>query len=260
MAYHLACERRSLQSENVLRKLRPADSEPKSWLSSNPKPVVLAPSLVPSHQVATAIARPRIVVQIPARGLANSVALKSSQETKALSDFKPDKIFSKSEITNENKVVDKHDDQPGASFNKDVASVYNGENSRFRPTVINQTRPELDQLNGNSCTGTVSIGMRAYLSSALPIGPNVVAGQVVTAKAQFFRRSDGSSWVRFAAFDRPPLDLTVQPTRTGFTWTGEYGITHAVKETGGGRLAGLAAKIANDSVMLNFNCSKSLNP
>lgn len=240
--------------------LQPSDSEPKPWLSSDPMPLALAPSVAAPHQVVKAVVRPRIAVQTLAKSMPYPSVVKSAQKTRAALDYERDKLISRQEVIDENEAVDGHLDQRSATQTNDILSIYKDDSPRFRRAVDTPLRSELDQLNGDSCDGTVAVGMRAYYSSALPTGPNVVAGQIVTAKAQFFQKSDGSSWVRFGAFDRPPLDLTVQPTRTGFTWTGEYGITYAVQKAGGGRLVGLAAKIANDSAALSFNCKKTLIP
>jgi len=123
-----------------------------------------------------------------------------------------------------------------------------------RETINAPLRANLERLNGSTCVGTVAVGMGAYYSGGESLEPHVTAGQIIPTKAQFFQKADGSSWVRFGSFERPPLDLKVQPTRTGVTWTGEYGITYAVQDTGNGRFIGLAAKIAHDSAALNFIC------
>lgn len=114
----------------------------------------------------------------------------------------------------------------------------------------------VERLNGSTCVGTVSVGAAASYSGGGILEPSVSAGQIIPAKAQFFRQGDGSSWVRFGSFGRPPLDVKVQPTRTGVTWTGEYGITYAVQEAGNDHLVGLAARIANASAALSFTCKK----
>ena len=125
-----------------------------------------------------------------------------------------------------------------------------------RETANDPLRANVDRLDGSTCTGTIAVGARAYYSGGGFLEPGVTAGQIVPASAQFFRKADGTSWVRFGSFQRPPLDVRVQPTRTGVTWTGEYGISYAVQDAGNGRFIGLAAKIGNDSATLSFNCRK----
>ncbi|MGI4809882.1 MAG: M56 family metallopeptidase [Janthinobacterium lividum] len=115
----------------------------------------------------------------------------------------------------------------------------------------------LEEIVGSTCTGTIAVGPRAWRSYGRQ--PDVAAGELVPAKAQFFRRADGTAWVRFNAFGQPPLDLPARFGRNGVTWTGQYGISYALQAWGGNHLAGLAALIANDSAGLNFTCGKSAN-
>lgn len=122
-----------------------------------------------------------------------------------------------------------------------------------RATPLSQRSLEFDEIMRSTCTGTIAVGLRARQYTQ----PNVVAGQTVKAEAQFFRRKDGASWVRFSAFGRPPLDLPVHFTQGRVTWIGEYGIAYAVQSLGGGRLAGLAAQVAFDSAQLEFICKKA---
>jgi hypothetical protein len=111
---------------------------------------------------------------------------------------------------------------------------------------------------GSSCTGTLEVGLRAWQGS-FNRQPDVVAGQVIPVQAQFFRRANGTPWVRFNVFGRPPLDLPVRFARAGMTWTGEYGISYTVRNAGDRRLTGLAALIANDSATLDLACATSVN-
>jgi hypothetical protein len=116
--------------------------------------------------------------------------------------------------------------------------------------------PEFEAVAGNTCTGILQVGLRAWQGS-FNRHPDVVAGQKIPVQAQFFRRANGTSWVRFDVFGRPPLDLPVRFARSGMTWTGEYGISYTVRDVGGRSLAGLAALVANDSARLNLACAKS---
>lgn len=113
----------------------------------------------------------------------------------------------------------------------------------------------LEEIVGSTCTGTIAVGPRAWRSYGKQ--PDVAAGELVPARAQFFRRVDGTAWVRFNAFGQPPLDLPARFGRNGVTWTGQYGISYALQTSGGNHLAGLAALIANDSAGLTFACGKS---
>ncbi len=113
----------------------------------------------------------------------------------------------------------------------------------------------LEGIGSATCTGYVLVGMRA--AGSAPNRPDVVPGEAVPAQALFFRKDTGTLWVRFNAFGRPPLDLPVRFARNGMTWTGEYGIAYTVQPSGGNRLAGLAALVANDSARLDFSCSRS---
>ncbi len=113
-------------------------------------------------------------------------------------------------------------------------------------------RPAIEQVMGSTCIGTVAVGLRAQRTSFQQ--PDVVAGQVIPAQAIFFRKHDGTSWVRFSVFGRPPLDLPVGVSQSGMTWTGEYGISYGVQALGRDRLAGIAALIAHDSAKLEFAC------
>lgn len=116
--------------------------------------------------------------------------------------------------------------------------------------------PGFEGVMGRTCTGTVVVGPRASRNS--PQQPDVVAGQTIPAQAQFFRKANGTPWVRFNVFGRPPLDLPVRFAQSGMTWTGEYGISYTVRVSGGNHLAGLAALIANDSAKLEFACMASI--
>ena len=115
----------------------------------------------------------------------------------------------------------------------------------------------LEEIVGSTCTGTIAVGPRAWRSYGRQ--PDVAAGELVPARAQFFRRADGTAWVRFDAFGQPPLDLPARFGRNGVTWTGQYGISYALQASGRDHLAGLAALIANDSAGLNFTCGKFVN-
>ena len=115
----------------------------------------------------------------------------------------------------------------------------------------------LEGIAGSTCAGVVAVGMRA--AGGMPGRPDVVPGQAVPAHAQFFRKENGTLWVRFNAFGRPPLDLPVRFARNGMTWTGEYGIAYTVQAVGGDRLAGLASLVANDSAGLSFGCNRSVS-
>ncbi len=114
---------------------------------------------------------------------------------------------------------------------------------------------DLEEIVGSTCTGTIAVGPRAWRSYGRQ--PDVAAGELVPARAQFFRRADGTAWVRFDAFGQPPLDLPARFGRNGIAWTGQYGISYVLQRAGGNRLAGLAALIANDSAGLDFACGKS---
>lgn len=113
----------------------------------------------------------------------------------------------------------------------------------------------LEEIVGSTCTGTIAVGPKAWRSYGKQ--PDVAAGELVPARAQFFRRADGTSWVRFNAFGQPPLDLPARFGRNGITWTGQYGISYVLQPSGGNHLAGLAALIANDSAGLSFACGKT---
>jgi beta-lactamase regulating signal transducer with metallopeptidase domain len=116
--------------------------------------------------------------------------------------------------------------------------------------------PEFEAVAGSTCTGVLQVGLRAWQGS-FNRHPDVVAGQKIPVQAQFFRRANGTSWVRFDVFGRPPLDLPVRFARSGMTWTGEYGISYTVRDMGGRSLTGLAALVANDSARLDLACAKS---
>lgn len=120
----------------------------------------------------------------------------------------------------------------------------------IQPPLSLQRTLDFEKIMLSTCTGTIVVGLRARQSTQ----PNVVAGQTVEAKAQFFRKENGASWVRFFAFERPPLDLPVRLTHGRVTWTGEYGISYAVQPSGGDHLVGLAAQVAADSAQLEFTC------
>ena len=109
---------------------------------------------------------------------------------------------------------------------------------------------------GRTCTGTLGVGPGVW-KSATTNQPDVVAGQRVPIRAQFFRRHDETPWVRFDVFGRPALDLPVHPDRMGMTWTGEYGISYTVQDLGRGHLVGLAGRVLNDSASLNLDCTGS---
>lgn len=145
---------------------------------------------------------------------------------------------------------------------KDAGGSQTGEAVRSSPSqsVMLQSVPQAGRKDVDSiCVGTVTIGMRAggnwpYSS---PQKTTVVPGQKITTLAQFFHKADGTSWVRFSIFDRPPLDLPVRSIQGGMAWTGEYGIAYAVQSAGSNQLVGLAAPIASDSAKLDFSCSGS---
>lgn len=119
------------------------------------------------------------------------------------------------------------------------------------------TSSNLEGIVGNTCTGTIAVGPKAWRSYGRQ--PDVTAGELVPARAQFFRHADGTSWVRFYAFGQPPLDLPARFSRNGIAWTGQYGISYVLQPSGGNRLVGLAALIANDSASLNFACGQTAN-
>ena len=128
-------------------------------------------------------------------------------------------------------------------------------------SVSSFLRPELRRGVDNTCTGTVAVGLKAWWTSSHSsyLRPKVVAGQRIAAQAQFFHKADGTSWVRFNVFERPPLDLPVRLVRGKMTWVGEYGISYTVQAVGGNQLVGLAAPIANDSARLEFACTESIS-
>ena len=137
------------------------------------------------------------------------------------------------------------------------AAAAHGQSSS-REQVVREPLPlnaNLEEIVGRTCTGTIAVGPRAWRSYGKQ--PDVAAGELVPARAQFFRRADGTAWVRFNAFGQPPLDLPARLARNGVTWTGQYGISYALQASGGNQLAGLAALIANDSAGLHFACEKS---
>ena len=116
-------------------------------------------------------------------------------------------------------------------------------------------RPDFEAVVGNICTGTVAVGQRSWRASPGK-QPDVVAGQTIPAQAQFFRKDNGTPWVRFGVFGRL-LDLPVRFARSGMTWTGEYGISYTVQAASGNRLAGLTAPIADDSAKVELACVKA---
>ncbi len=116
-------------------------------------------------------------------------------------------------------------------------------------------RPDFEAVVGSVCTGTVAVGLRSWRASPGK-QPEVVAGQTIPAQAQFFRKDNGTPWVRFDVFGRL-LDLPVRFARSGMTWTGEYGISYTVRAAGGNGLAGLAALIAGDSARVELACVKA---
>ena len=137
-------------------------------------------------------------------------------------------------------------------------------NDEAHPSLPNQiaygslppaVHPGFEGVVDSTCSGTLLVGLGAWQTPYKQ--PDVVAGQRIPVQAQFFRKKDGTSWVRFNAFERPPLDLPVQFARSGMTWTGEYGISYTVQDAGGSHLAGLAGRIANDSATLEFACVRS---
>lgn len=141
--------------------------------------------------------------------------------------------------------------------------TYVGSNGGYAPLVrqvaygslFSPPRPDFEAVVGSICTGTVAVGLRSWRTSPGK-QPEVVAGQTIPAQAQFFRKDNGTPWVRFNVFGRL-LDLPVRLAQSGMAWTGEYGISYTVRAAGGNRLAGLAALIAGDSAKLEFACVKA---
>ncbi len=140
-----------------------------------------------------------------------------------------------------------------------VPETYLGNNPLARQVAygspFSPPRPDFDAIVGSTCTGTVAVGLRSWRTSPGK-QPEVVAGQTIPAQAQFFRKDNGTPWVRFNVFGRL-LDLPVRFARSGMTWTGEYGIPYTVRAAGGNRLAGLAALIAGDSATVELACVKA---
>ncbi len=128
-------------------------------------------------------------------------------------------------------------------------------------SVSSSLHSELERSVDSTCTGTVAVGKKAWWTSSDSsyLKPKVIAGQRVAAQAQFFRRANGTSWVRFNVFERPPLDLPVRLVRGRMTWVGEYGISYTVQAAGGNQLVGLAAPIAYDSARLELACIGSIS-
>ena len=137
------------------------------------------------------------------------------------------------------------------SVDEDPRSATPSQGIQIAPSRSNSL--DVEQAMSSTCTGHILVGLRARQSTQ----PNVVAGQAVESKAQFFRKENGAPWVRFFAFGRPPLDLPVRLAQGRMTWTGEYGISYAVQPWGENRLVGLAAQVAADSAQLDFACRTS---
>ena len=138
--------------------------------------------------------------------------------------------------------------------------TYGGSNGGYAPLVrqvaygslFSPPRPDFEAVVGSICTGTVAVGLRSWRASPGK-QPEVVAGQAIPARAQFFRKDNGTPWVRFDIFGRL-LDLPVRFAQSGMTWTGEYGISYTVRAAGRDRIAGLAALIAGDSAKIELAC------
>lgn len=223
--------------------LLPSDRELEPTGPHDPVPSIVAPPLIPTVQVRPA-ARPRPAVQAIRKSVPTRPIAKATSEKKLALNIDPREVLPKPDVIDRNKATADTRDTLAPSINPGVET---DQSSRLRETTINPPRSAIDRLDGSTCTGNVVVGMGAFYQGGGLLEPNVAAGQVLPAKAQFFRKTDGSLWVRFSSFERPPLDVKVQPTRTGVTWTGEYGIAYAVQEVGGDHLVGIAARIANVS-------------
>lgn len=144
-------------------------------------------------------------------------------------------------------------------FPRPVPETYLGNNPLARQVAYGSPflppRPDFDAVVGSICTGAVAVGLRVWRASPGK-QPGIVAGQTIPIQAQFFRRDNGTPWVRFDVFGRL-LDLPVRFTRNEMTWTGEYGISYTVQAASGSRLAGLAAPIVNDSARVELACMKA---
>ncbi len=235
--------------------LLPPDRTLEPTVSHAPFAKNVAPSIARTQPARVAI-RPHSTVQAPTKSLLSPPTPKTEQVTKLNSAFQGREASPVPDVVDQKKTAAEAEDTRNIAAASGSSVARKNEILYPRETTNAPLRANVERLDGSTCVGTVAVGMRAYYQGGHVLEPNVTAGQIVPAKAQFFRKADGSSWVRFGSFERPPLDLKVQPTRTGVTWTGEYGITYAVQEAGGDHLVGLAAKVANDSAALSFTCKK----
>ena len=224
-------------------------------VSYSPTPSIVAPSVVPTVQIRPAV-RPRNAVQAATKSILTPLIAKRAQGKMLSLDDERSGTSRGLEVADQGKIGSDTGNTRNIVAPQMPSGIERVQTSLPREITNDPVLSEIDRLNGSTCVGTVAVGMGAYYQGGGLLEPNVKAGQVLPAKAQFFRKADGSLWVRFGSFERPPLDVKVQPTRTGVTWTGEYGIAYAVQHSGDNHLVGLAARIANDSAVLNFICRK----
>lgn len=235
--------------------LLPPDRMAEAKIPHTPGSKIVVPTIARTQQARVNL-RLHPVVQAQTRSTLNSLNTKDVQVKKLNPVFEAPVSSAAKTVTDQKTAAADADKARNIVAGRDSLVGTRNEILHPRETTNTLLGASFERLNGSTCVGTVAVGMGAYYSGGEQLEPHVTAGQIISTKAQFFQKADGSSWVRFGSFERPPLDLKVQPTRTGVTWTGEYGITYAVQETSNGHFIGLAAKIAHDSAALNFICKK----
>jgi hypothetical protein len=60
----------------------------------------------------------------------------------------------------------------------------------------------------------------------------------VPIQAHFFRKDDGTAWIRWTYYSRRPIDLPVAIEGAEITWAGEFGAVNTVNAAAGDHLRG----------------------
>ncbi len=129
-----------------------------------------------------------------------------------------------------------------------------GEDGRPPPPPAPPPQHGFERVVNNTCTGIIAVALGTSQGRYSKVPEVIVGGQAIPTQAHFFRRDDGTAWVRFNFWARRPINLPVAIAGNAISWTGEYGTVYTVQPSGSDHLTGLAAPLASDHGTIDLAC------